>query len=175
MQPAGQHASVWYEQTVIWEGTQRAEQSAALPTNVICKQGEGESGQVVGQAAGPEAFLSQVSPGSTTPSPQLPGQSVLVAWVAPAGQQPSPEICPVMRTWAQAASQAAPVRKSVVQALPSSQPTGQPPGAAEEMPTSQDSPDSRTPSPQAAAQSVSTAFEAPGGQQPSPEIGAVMG
>ena len=48
------------------------------------------SSQLVGQAPGPDAIpLSQVSPDSTTPLPQLGEQSESVFALHPAGQQPS--------------------------------------------------------------------------------------
>jgi hypothetical protein len=174
VQPVGQQPSLWDAQAAIGVGTQRAEQSSALPTRIICKQGDGEGGHEVGQAWASLAWLSHVSPGSIKPSPQLAGQSVSVARVAPAGQHPSPEISAVICRWTQAASQATPVSKSVVQALPSSQVLGQLPSPGGEIPTSQASPASRTPSPQATGQSVSTALKPPGGQQPSPEICPVI-
>jgi len=53
--------------------------------------------------------------------------------------------------------------------MPSSQSSGQLPGAGGAMPMSHDSLPCRTPSPQAVGQSLSTALVAPGGQQPSPD------
>jgi hypothetical protein len=55
------------------------------------------TGQVVGQE-GP----SQFSPRSTTLFPQTGGQSLSVAFVAPGGQQRSPEIGVVISVWPQA-------------------------------------------------------------------------
>ena len=92
MQPVGQQPSLAALQAVMGVATQAAEQSSLLPVSAVCRQADSEGGQLVGQAPLPVAALSQVSPGSTTPSPQLAGQSVSVARVAPGGQQPSPEI-----------------------------------------------------------------------------------
>ncbi len=91
LQPAGQQPSE-APHAVISVETQTAEQSAALPASAVCRQAAGEGGQLVGQAPSPVACGSHVSPGSTTPSPQVAGQSVSVAPVYPGKQQPSPEI-----------------------------------------------------------------------------------
>jgi hypothetical protein len=48
---------------------------------------------------------SQVSPGSTTPLPQVGEQSESVLALHPAGQQPSPEVQVVMDVWLQATLQ----------------------------------------------------------------------
>ena len=63
---------------------QAALQLAALPVSVSLVQ-ELESSQLVGQLAGG----SQVSPGSTVPSPHVCEQSASVEGPHPAGQQPS--------------------------------------------------------------------------------------
>lgn len=173
--PAGQQPSLTGPQLVMGVSVQAAEQ--ARPVNTSCRQTEGDGGQPLGlgQAPGPAACVSQVSPGSTMPSPQVAAQSLSVARVAPVGQQPSPEIADLIRSWTQVAWQPEPTRKSVVQGLPSSQVVGQLPGAGGGMPTSQVSTlplwTWRTPSPHRAGQSPSTALVAPGGQQPSPELG----
>ena len=59
------------------------------------------SSQLVRQVAGG----SQVSPGSTTPLPQVGEQSESVLALHPAGQQPSPEVQVVMDVWLQATLQ----------------------------------------------------------------------
>ena len=92
VQPAGQHPSLAALQLVMGVSTQAAEQSSLLPVSAVWRQAESEGGQLVGQAPLPVAMRSQASPGSTTPSPQVAGQSVSVACVAPDGQHPSPEM-----------------------------------------------------------------------------------
>ncbi len=97
MQPAGQQPSLAALQATMGVVAQAAEQSSLLPVSAVWRQADNDGGQLVGQAPLPVAALSQVSPGSTTPSPQLAWQSVSVAGVAPGGQQPSPEIGVSMR------------------------------------------------------------------------------
>jgi len=92
VQPVGQQPSLAALQPAMGLSTQAAEQSSVLPVSAVWRQAESEGGQLVGQAPLPAATLSQVSPGSTMPSPHVAGQSVSVACVAPDGQQPSPEI-----------------------------------------------------------------------------------
>ncbi len=77
----------------------------------------------VGQAPGwPAAMaVSQVSPASMTPLPQVAEQSGSVDFVAPDGQQPSARPMAVFGEWAQEAVQALPLGRSFVQATPSSQ------------------------------------------------------
>jgi hypothetical protein len=57
------------------------------------------------QEVGQEVFGSQVSPGSTTPLPQVGEQSESLLALHPAGQQPSPETQAVMAVWLQATLQ----------------------------------------------------------------------
>src|ERR1700690_1497114 len=107
--------------------------------------------EVPGQApAAPAAMpVSQVSPGSTFPSPQVGEQSESVAWVAPAGQQPSFGLTTVISSCAQTAVQSAPLRVSRVQATPSSQLAGgQEPGSAGGVAGRQVSPGSTRPLPE---------------------------
>jgi hypothetical protein len=118
--------------------------------------------------------VSQVSPASTTPLPQLARQSLSVALFAPGGQQPSLLIGIVMAVCMHAAWQLFGfIRTSVVHACMSSQFVGHAPAPAT-MPVSQTSPGSRMPLPHIAVQSVSVFAFAPLGQQPSPSVGAVM-
>ena len=59
---------------------------------------------------GQEAGGSQVSPDSTTPLPQVGGQSesaLVVLVLRPVGQQPSPALQAVMAVWVQGAVQLA--------------------------------------------------------------------
>jgi len=92
VQPPGQQPSLAPLQLEMGVSTQVAEQSLLLPVSAVWRQADSEGGQLVGQAPLPVASGSQASPGSTMPSPHSAGQSVSVAWVAPDGQQPSPEI-----------------------------------------------------------------------------------
>jgi hypothetical protein len=130
------------------------------------RQAEAGAGQWLGQAASPVAPLSHASPGSITPSPHTAGQSVSVARVPPAGQQPSPETSDVIAACEQLALHAIPFSESTVQGFPSSHDVGQPPLLAG-SPGSQVSPASSSPFPQATGQSTSTVLQAPTGQQPS--------
>jgi hypothetical protein len=120
---------------------------------------------------GQEDFGSQVSPFSTTPFPQVGGQSESLLALHPAGQQPSPETQVVMAVWVQATLQVAllPVIWSVVQAMLSLQEVGQ------EDFGSQVSPFSTTPLPHFGEQSESVLALHPAGQQPSPETQVVTG
>jgi hypothetical protein len=120
---------------------------------------------------GQEDFGSQVSPFSTTPFPQVGGQSESLLALQPAGQQPSPETQVVMAVWVQATLQVAllPVIWSVVQAMLSLQEVGQ------EDFGSQVSPFSTTPLPHFGEQSESVLALHPAGQQPSPETQVVTG
>jgi hypothetical protein len=136
-QVAGQHPSALV-QAVMGGYEQAALQLAALPVSVSVVH-ELPSSHEVGQDEGG----SQVSPGSSTPLPQLAGQSLSEFASQPAGQQPSPAVQVVIGVEVHWASQLAalPVSVSVVQALPSSQDVGQEDGG------SQVSPDSTTPLP----------------------------
>jgi hypothetical protein len=120
---------------------------------------------------GQEDFGSQVSPFSTTPFPQVGGQSESLLALHPVGQQPSPETQVVMAVWVQATLQVAllPVIWSVVQAMLSLQEVGQ------EDFGSQVSPFSTTPLPHLGEQSESVLALHPAGQQPSPETQVVTG
>ena len=122
------------------------------------------------QEVGQEDAGSQVSPGSTTPLPQVGEQSVSVLALHPAGQQPSPETQVLIVVWLQATLQLAllPVIRSMVQALLSLQEVGQ------EDFGSQVSPVSTTPLPHVGEQSESTLALHPAGQQPSPATQVVM-
>ena len=129
---------------------------------------------VVAGGAG-EAGGSQVSPDSTTPLPQVGGQSesaLVVLVLHPVGQQPSPALQAVMAVWVQAAVQLAllPVSPSTVQALPSLQEAR----VGQEEGRSQVSPDSTTPLPHLGVQSESLFALHPAGQQPSPETQVLM-
>ncbi len=154
VQPAGQQPSPPM-QALIAEFRQTALQLLGLPIRVSWVQAS-LSSQLCGQSP------SQVSPESTMSLPQVAEQSLSVAFVQPAGQQPSPSLQPVIGWKMQVALQlfAAPVRVSWVQALLSSQLVGQLP--------SQVSPGSIALLPQVAEQSLSVAFVQPAGQQPSP-------
>lgn len=124
VQPAGQQPSE-APQAVMAVETQAAVQVVASPVSAVCRQAAGDGGQLVGHALEPVAIGSQVSPGSTTPSPQRAGQSLSVARVDPARQHPSPEMGAVIGMWTHSAWQALPESRSVVQGSPSSQLTGQ--------------------------------------------------
>jgi hypothetical protein len=128
------------------------------------------SSQLVGHApAAPAAMpVSHVSPESTTPLPQVAGQSVSVACVAPDGQQPS-TVVPlgvVIGVCVHAAVHAEPVIASIVQAIVSSHDAGQAP-APLVIAVSHVSPVSTVPLPHEAEQSGSVPGVAPVGQQPS--------
>jgi hypothetical protein len=121
-------------------------------------------------AVGHDDGGSQVSPGSTRPSPQLAMQSSSSLLVHPLGQHPSPSrqaVTSVLRHIALHIA-ALPMRESLVQASPSSQLVGHDPGG------SQVSPGSSIPSPQDDEQSESLAASHPLGQQPSPEAQSVI-
>jgi hypothetical protein len=140
---------------------QLALQLTALPVSVSIVQAL-PSLQVTGQ------LPSQVSPLSTTLSPQNGEQSLSLAVLQPAGQQPSPFLQVTIGWKVQAAEQlmALPVSVSVVQALPSLHVEGQLP--------SQVSPLSTIELPQLAEQSLSLLWLQPAGQQPSPLLQVVM-
>jgi len=145
---------------------QAASQVAALPVIRSIVHASPSSGQVAGQVVGG----SQVSPAPIFRSPHVGAQSPSVAGEQPAGQQPSPEMQPVIGSWTQARVQASlvPDARSRVQAFPSSQVRGQAPGIPAVIPRSQVSPGPTTPSPQTTAQSLSFVAEQPVGQHPSP-------
>ena len=103
----------------------------------------------VGHFPGPVRMAgSHSSPASSSPLPQITGQSLSTRAVAPGGQQPSPLMAAVMGTWTQAVVHWAPVMVSTVQALPSLQVVGQAPGLPAGILVSQVSPASMTPLPQ---------------------------
>jgi len=81
-QPAGQQPSPFWQVEMFW-WAQATLQLAALPVIVSMVQAFWSS-QVVGQ------LPSQVSPGSTTPLPQLAEQSLSLPLLQFGGQQPSP-------------------------------------------------------------------------------------
>jgi hypothetical protein len=154
LHPAGQHPSPSLQATMgVLEHWKL--QVAALPAgrSVVHLL---LSSQLVGQ------LPSQVSPGSTTPLPQVAEQSLSFALVhAPLPQQPSPSMHAVTGVWTQTASQvlASPVSSSFVHGMPSSQLTGQFPSHV--------SPPSTFPSPHTTVQSMSVATPHDCGQQPS--------
>lgn len=154
VQPAGQQPSP-ETQPVRAACAHAALQEPAAPAKESMVQAL-PSPQVAGQ------LPSQVSPGSTTPSPHEGEQSLSEAAVQPAGQQPSSDTQLVRGVKAQAALHACalPVRISLVQAMPSSHVAGHAP--------SQISWASTTPLPQDAEQSSSVVLLHPAGQQPSP-------
>jgi len=130
-----------FEQVVFLTLVQAALQVAALPVSVSVVQAL-LSLQVVGQ------LPSQVSPGSTTPLPQLGAQSVSPGREQPEGQHWSPLEQAVTDACVHCTLQVVglPVRLSVVQALLSSQVAGQLPSQV-----------------------------SPGSTRPSPHVGAVVG
>jgi len=148
-------------------------QVTGLPTSCSKVQGSPSSGQVVGQVAGG----SQVSPAPMWPSPQVGSQSLSVAAVQPAGQQPSLSrqattakcVHPRVQSWIE------PLAMSVVQASASSQVRAQAPGMPAVIARSHCSLASTTPSPHMTKQSVSVAAVQPAGQQWSPSAQAVIG
>ncbi len=166
-QPSGQQPSSSVHR-VTGVAEQVASQVSALPTRVSVVQ-VSLSSQVVGQVDGG----SQVSPGSTTPSPQVgvAVQSSSTVSSQPGAQHPSPSLHSEMGVLEQSTLQLAalPVRVSVVQSSLSSQSVGQ------EVGGSQVSPGSTTPSPQVAEQSLSTVASQPTGQHPSPSSHTEMG
>jgi hypothetical protein len=90
--PGGQQPSD-FDGAVIWACTQTAAQvPAEISLSIEQASPLAQSAAVIGQAPGDPAGMavSQVSPGSTTPSPQVAEQSGSVALVAFAGQQRSP-------------------------------------------------------------------------------------
>jgi hypothetical protein len=132
-----------------------------------------------GQAAGDPARtpVSQYSPGSMVPLPQVAEQSGSVRWVASTGQQPSLGTGSVIGSWLQVAVQPEPWCLSRVQASMSSQVAGgQAPTIPLGMAMSQVSPGSMAPFPQrppastcsASTLASATAASAPAsGQAPS--------
>jgi hypothetical protein len=141
--------------------THLAVHAVAVPCSIRCWHPIG--GQLVGQ------LPSQVSPGSTIPSPQRGWQSLSLALVQPAGQQPSPfaqAVCTPSST--QLAVQAAADPISFFRMHPfHMQVAGQLDGG------SQVSPDSTAPLPHLGLQSLSTLALHAAGQQPSPAVHAV--
>jgi hypothetical protein len=84
LQPGGQQPSPFWQAVMRGCGLGHcALQLAALPVSVSMVQAS-PSSQVVGQ------LPSQVSGASTVLLPQVLEQSLSLAWVQPAGQQPSP-------------------------------------------------------------------------------------
>jgi len=168
--PAGQQPSPSaFIVTRLW--AQPALQLLALPVGESVVQAS-PSSQLVGHADGG----SQVSPGSSAPSPHVNEQSLsgVTQPAAPgaqqaAGQQPSPSTHAVMVLLLQEASHvpADPLMESAVQLLPSSQLVGQ-------LPVSHPSPISSTPFPHMGTQSESTLALPNDGQQPSPSTNIPM-
>ena len=156
-QPAGQQLSPLVQLTM---GTalHATLQFAALPVMESIVQAF-PSSQPAGQLAGG----SQVSPGSTKPSPHVPLQSLSDTPSHPAGQQPSLSAHRTMGRLEHATLQLAalPVRMSSVHALPSSQLVGQLDGG------SQVSSLPMLPLPQLGEQSLSLVRLQPAGQQSS--------
>lgn len=124
-------------------------------------------GHDVGHEGGVEP-VSHVSEGiSTTPLPQVAGQSESTAAWAPGGQQPSPPRNAVVGTNRHRALHVLPsMRRSSVQGIPSAQVVGQAPTPLA-IAVSQVSPASNLPLPQVAEQSGSVARVQSVGQQPS--------
>jgi hypothetical protein len=150
LHPDGQQLSS-APHTVIVVCVQCAEQLSAVPiraSTVHALPSSHEVGQAPGCPAG--IPLSQDSPFSTRPLPQLAGQSLSLTAVQPPGQQPSPAAQVVMRTWLQVAVQSAalPVTLSVVHGSVSAQSVGQAPSSPAAMAGSQLSPGSSRPLPQ---------------------------
>ena len=149
--PAGQHPSFDIGNVIavrkqIAEQV-RAEMSCATTQAFPAVQSnrEGQAPAVPGGSP-----RSQVSPGSTTPFPQVGEQSGSVVAVAPVGQQPSETLAAiVISVCEQAAVQPLPLRVSLVQARPSSQLAGgQAPGRPGAIAMSQVSLGSTAPLPQ---------------------------
>jgi hypothetical protein len=133
--------------------------------------------QLVGHLPAPEVMpMSQSSPLSTAPLPQLTEQSLSLLLVQPDGQQPSPSlhcwIC-VFLHWALQLPGLS--RSSWVQLSLSSQEVGHAPGLPATMPLSQASPASSAPLPQLAEQSLSLLLVQPEGQQLSPSLHCWIG
>ena len=102
LHPAGQQPSLKAAQVVIPVWLQATLQLALLPV-ILSMVHVLASSQEVGQ----DDAGSQVSPGSTTPLPQVGEQSVSVLALHPAGQQPSPDTHVVIAVWLQVALQLA--------------------------------------------------------------------
>jgi hypothetical protein len=161
VQPDAQQPSPFAQVAITVSFTHSAVHAAAVPCSR--RRWQPIAGQVVGQ------FPSHFSPASTTPLPQRIAQSLSLALLQVAGQQPSP--------WAQAvwvpssvqrAVQAAalPVRSFLMHPV-----HGQVAGQLETG--SHDSPVSIAPFPQRGVQSLSLLALQTGGQQPSPFTHAV--
>jgi len=127
LQPAGQHPSA-LSQLVMGVAAQVALQAAADPVKMSVVQAFPSS-----QVAAQESGGSQVSPRSSTPSPQLAEQSLSVLSSQPAAQQRSSSVHSTTALCAQVTSHdsALPLMRSSVHALPSSQSVGQLPGGSQ--------------------------------------------
>src|SRR5262252_6141425 len=102
MAPAGQQPSPATCATVAF--TMQAAAQVFADTSWAWKHGVPDTAtqsSSAGQAPGAPAaiMVSQVSPGSTTPSPHFDEQSGSSAGVASAGQQPSPGTRSVISVW----------------------------------------------------------------------------
>jgi hypothetical protein len=131
----------------------------------------------VGHAPGMPAAMpvSHASVPERTPSPHVAVQSLSVAMVAPAGQQPSPFIGIVIGVNAHVAVHVPPfMSESDVHAIMSLHAVGHAPGMPAAIAVSQVSPASTIPLLHITAQSMSVALVAAGGQQPSPSAGIVI-
>ncbi len=161
VQPEAQQPSPFVQALMTVSFTHAALQVEALPCSLRVWQPT--LGQLVGQ------LPSQVSPGSTIPSPHRGLQSLSVALVQPVGQQPSPL---AQAVWTPSSVQLAvqlaadPTSFRRMQAF-----QGQVAGQAEGG--SQVSPVSTAPLPHLGLQSLSTLALQAAGQQPSPEAQAV--
>jgi hypothetical protein len=135
-------------------------QVEALPLRTSRVEGS-PSSQETGQ------FPSQVSPASMVPSPHVVEQSLSLALVQPAAQQPSSSVHVAIVVFSHSTLHVAalPRRTSVVQLSPSSHAVGHEPSHV--------SPTSTVPLPHDALQSSSTDDVQPEGQHPSPEAHCV--
>src|SRR5579863_2418796 len=109
-----QRSEVAPEQVVMGMWRQATLHCATSPTSSSVVQGSPSSGQVVGQVV----LGSQVSPAPTWLSPHVGAQSLSLAALQPAGQQPSSLRQAAMGAWVQCRVQLAidPLATSVVQA-----------------------------------------------------------
>jgi hypothetical protein len=164
VQPDGQHPSPDAHAVCGPSSTQWAVQSVALPASFCLVQPSGA--HVVGHWPGG----SQLSPASTTPLPQVAGQSLSLLALQPGGQQPSPPmhvVCSRSFThWA--------VQVPGLATRRSMHPSGAH-DCGQLSSGSQTSPHaaSTTPLPHEQLQSLSSASVHPAGQQASPDSHAV--
>jgi hypothetical protein len=164
LQPGAQHPSPLTHPMTGWR-VHRASQSVVVVRFHVAQISGG--GHPAEHEAGVLA-VSHVSHGvSTTPLPQVAGQSVSTPAWAPGGQHPSPFRMVVVITKTHRALQvSASISRSSVHGTPSEQLRGHAPGP-DEIAVSQVSPASSLPLPQLGEQSGSFARVHPFGQQPS--------